>query len=258
MSTITKPKRIPKPKKLSGDDELELREHQELLDWLWTNLEAIVPDWISIKKELIDKWRKEATDNYRHGLESEAAYLAKALKGGGLTDADKAAIATALARFGKSLREGDIPPVPDEMVVCKLVEKVYQAQLLNNKKEVVGYVDAMAKVSLPSGLHLPGEILRWPGDISPNELAKSVPQAPEWWGNREISAVFFDVRARLPVTAVLLQELRVLDGLARNQYRDPVVAIVVNEMPASVGEIVEHEGFWVLEREDFQDEVSGT
>lgn len=267
MSLIPKPKKVPTPKRLHTTDDLDSAGHQELLDLLWSNLESVVaartqrrPEWLAAAAQAAqDKFNRQTSEI----LQDMELFLKAASSSCDSGAVEK--VRTAKSKFEKALSDVALQQPPADATLPLLSWKQYQQPITvtkhdrqgQSREESVGYIDIGCSFSLPSGLDIEGcpfHFQTWDIDDHAcsnhdgHELSQLTMGQVSWRVNRnETQNFWFDVRATLPNTGVLIQELRVLRELATE---NTVITLVCEEIPTPVAEVLRHEGFWCLTRSD--------
>lgn len=259
MSNIPKPKTLPKPKRLQATDDLDSAEHQALLDFLWCNLEKVVVSWLQRRPEWLEKTAESAREKFAKTTSDILRTMEHCLK----DNTDSAGkVRPAKERFEKSLSAVVLPPPPKEALLPLLSGKQYQQSITvvkcdrqgRDREEVVGYIDIGCTLRFPSDLTIDGCPMyspAWGRFTSPEDRADNLARLnlePVSWTieRNETLDIWFDVRSTLPRTGVLLQELRVLQELGDAT----MITLVCDEIPPHVAEVLKHEGFWCLSRQD--------
>lgn len=269
MSSIPKPKVIRKPKSLSSDGELDTVQHQLLLDWLWTNLDRLIPLWISIKSEIVEERTNEAIKAYDDQVEETLKAYRRCSE---IADDHEhvPALKLAIKRIEKHLAAFRLAPpsLPADANVTTVTSKHYQ-QVISVRKydrsgdwrdETVGYIDLEAHLSMFKSCRLEGcpvervnlmhEVLHKP---SAAEYIQQHVRSASWDVSREEQRVWFDVRSALPPTGVLIRELRVLQELAGSGV---IIALVAADIPEVLHALLRHEGFWTVSQAELSERLS--
>ena len=263
MSSIPKPKTVRKPKTLGTDAELDTLEHQHLLDWLWTNLDRLIPLWICTKQEVVEDHSRKAIEAYKDRVEETLRAYHRCAE---IADDQEhvPALKRAIKRVEKHLLDvrASLPPLPDDSNVTTVSSKHYQNEITvrkydrsgDGRNEIVGYIDVEANLSMFNSCRLEGcpaekidiftERFRKP---SAEEFSKQRIRPVEWEVSRSSRRVWFDVRATLPTTGALIRELKVLQELAGE---DVIVALVADDLSEQLRALLRHEGFWSLSKSD--------
>lgn len=263
MSSIPKPKAIRKPRTLGPDAELDTQEHQQLLDWLWTNLERLIPLWIATKGSVVEDQSKKAIKEYENQVEATLRAYRRCAE---IADDQEhvPALKSAIKRIEKHLSDvrTSPPPLPDDSNVTTVASKHYQNEITvrkydrsgDERNEIVGYIDVQANLSIFDSCRLwgcPVESINVyaTGSRKPSAKAYSENQIrpAKWVVSRATQRVWFDVRATLPTAGVLIQELRVLKELAGPGV---VVALVAEDISEPLHALLQHEGFWLISKSD--------
>lgn len=286
MSELPKPKALPKPKRSGGDKELSDLSHQNLLDWLWNNMEIIVAGKWHLTDKTMQRMREDAI--YRYKVDFNELMLGiNRLAEANASHPSVSKLIQVHSRLENHLSafEKRLGDVPFEFSAFTLKSKHYQPPVYvrkhdrdgNARQEVVGYVDASATITAATEIALKNidEHGRWTGFNVPygldprhrhGQIKKNDDAAfreyvdevfslglPETqWAIRECREItyYLDVRAELPTTGELVRELRVLGDLVfhepKGRHR---VALVGDGIPKDVVEILEHEGFEVFDRQ---------
>lgn len=157
MSSIPKPKTVRKPKTLGSDAELDTLEHQHLLDWLWTNLDRLIPLWICTKQEVVEDHSRKAIEAYEDRVkETLRAYHRCA------EIADDQEHVPALKLAIKRVRKAPFgctrisPAFASRFNVTTVSSKHYQNEITvrkhdrygHRRDEIVGYIDVEANLSM--------------------------------------------------------------------------------------------------------------
>lgn len=255
MSQIPKPKSTPKPNSVQKNDDLDTMQHQNLLDWLWTNLEDIVPLWIGKGDEWVEENCKKAVQSYQDKVNILRRAMTEAMED--TKNVEQApAINTALKRIEKACSNLVLPKLPTDADIPTIARMHYQKEITVKKcnrsgdwrDEVAGYIDVELDLMMPASIAITG--CPYYSEFSPQhveKLARLTLEQAAWAVQRtERSRVWFDVRGTLPLTAVLVRELRVLQELAGPSV---IIALVTEKtLPGNLEEILDHEGFWTLDR----------
>lgn len=266
MSSIPKPKTLRKPRTLGPDAELDTQEHQQLLDWLWTNLDRVVPLWISTKHAIVEAESKKAIEAYEQRVKETLRAYQSCAK---IADDQEhvPALKFAIKRVEKHLLDvrASIPPLPDDANVTTVACKHYQNEITVHKydrsgdgrDEIVGYIDIEADLGMFNTCWLEGcpavkadIFIEAFGKPSAEEYSKLQIPPVAWMVSREIQRVWFDVRATLPTAGVLIRELRVLQDLAGPGV---IVALVAVEISEQLRALLRNEGFWMISQSEMSE-----
>lgn len=270
MSEYPKPKALVKPKSIGGDADMGSPAHDELLQWLWLNIEAILPRMFCVKDEWIAERRQAAIDKYLTRVRGTEAKLKEFSNKGEakkvrLKDPEydyaphSEKLLLAAKRFEAHAARFSAPEIPVEKLLVSFMEKYFQYPLVTIKsahtnramEEIVGFIDVQARMTRPCDLWLSdNSVAGFLWDIEPEKLCALQPCAPEWQVNTTTVKVYFDVRSELPASGVLVRELRTLHELIEE---DALISVVVDSIPDTLRDILRHQGFFVLERSKFQD-----
>ncbi len=268
MSSIPKPKTVRKPRTLGPDAELDTQEHQQLLDWLWTNLDRVIPLWIVTKQAVVEDQCKEAVKAYEHRVEDTLRAYQRCAE---IADDQEhvPALKLAIKRVEKHLLEvrAYIPPLPDDSNVTTVTCKHYQNAITvrkhdrsgDRRDEIVGYIDVEADLSMFHSCRLEGcpaeridSLLEDWYKPSAKEYSKKQIRPVEWVVSRDTQRVWFDVRGTLPTTGVLIRELRVLQELAGPRV---IVALVAVDISEQLRALLQHEGFWMISQSEMSERL---
>ncbi len=264
MSSIPKPKTVRKPKTLGSDAELDTLEHQHLLDWLWTNLDRLIPLWICTKQEVVEDHSRKAIEAYEDRVKETLRAYHRCAE---IADDQEhvPALKLAIKRIEKHLLDvrASLPPLPADSNVTTVSSKHYQNEITvrkhdrygHRRDEIVGYIDVEANLSMFNSCRLvmgcPAEqidifteSIRKP---SAEKFSKKQIEPVEWEVSRSSQRVWFDVRATLPTAGVLIRELKVLQELAGE---DVIVALVADDLSEQLRALLRHEGFWTISKSD--------
>lgn len=260
MSHIPAPKKLPRPMRLQSTDDLDSSAHQALLDFLWCNLETVVASWLRCRPE----WLESAADSARVKFNEKTSEIVRDMELFIAENADLAGnVSTAKERFEKALSDVLLPPPPEEALIPELSRKQYQQPITVAKydrqglprREIIGYIDIGCDLSLPSNLDIEGcpfYSKSWDSQKSRERRGNCLAElalGPVSWtvARHKKQNIWFDVRATLPHTGVLIQELRVIRELADSET---MVTLVCDQIQTQVAEVLKHEGFWCLSRND--------
>lgn len=226
MSNIPKPSKLPKAKSVTSTDHNSI-DHETLLNTMWVNIESIFSTRFAIPHELIVSLKNTAITNYLNTYKERIEELQDELSTA--TAAQKSLINTTVSRIHDYVANFKAPVLDASELESRLVEKIYQQELLNEKNISVGYVDIYAQVEVVRSLYLNGELLRCympiydvrdgsnraqnikkDKDDSINRLCDIDFKAPEWRYLKDKQDIYIDVRASIPTLAQLTRELLVI------------------------------------------------
>lgn len=248
-----------KPKLPIKDKEVAKADHDDLLLWLIDHLTTVVRILFVPDAGKILQHSRAACAAYESDLDAAVrSCLANAERPGVSAD-----LASALRDKSKQIQalQGQALPAFDQAMISVRVgewESQYEVATREPRRKVVGYVDCVAKIQIPTDvalapLHNQRAASLWSGlawrrsDVDKVQHVRAFPvDAPHWQLAFADKTVWFDARLEIETIGSLLQELKYLrhNHLPANGH----ICMVCNSLAPKFRRILEHEGFFVIER----------
>jgi len=253
-------------------------EHDELMMWLIQNREGLVDAYYGDdEEELVDKSR-EALTAYRNKVNDLIEEVEAIASESGQLASVKNLARQRLKTIKTHLLVLQPEPLNEQFGRATIVEwytqhtvnKIKHDRYGDRKEEFAGYVDLRMDIKEPGRIELtPAPRLSGPyvyqmsnildkkeddgeeqTSIDLKRLEDLEIDEPEWGYYVSPVTVVCDVRTRLSTYGDLLQDLKTLRELHDHEPRNVHIFLVVNNIPGEWKQIIEHEGFTVVAREE--------
>jgi hypothetical protein len=266
-----------------SDEEVKSTLHDEVLNWLADNLEAVVGDRYGIGSEKFATQVVNARRKLAQSLADEADELERFIRGERDLSSDLRFLGKApgerlnLSEVGKEAFEAAAeslhawaakapladPPESASRATVRGFELMAMVNRLETrhsgevKATPAGFVDLYATVFVPSALEVPFQVAfeSWRFVMSdmkePEAVAlvkKCVSQKLKWERVGEEVPLFISVRTGSFTLGEILQELRTLKSLEKGQQE---VALAVDGIADDMRKKIEREGFVVISMDDY-------